>query len=151
MKAKDIMTRDVMSLSFESSVKEALDLLREKEISGLPVVDKEGKFLGMLTEKEILSRILPSYISKVGRFIYEENPKSTRKKLSEIVNLNVSQLMRKEATTTTEDVTLCEVAHIMLTHKSRRIPVLDKSGKMVGIVTRGDVLSAFMKEAAEIK
>ena len=150
MRAREIMTREVTSLSPDSSIREAMELLEQKEISGLPVVDRDGKFLGMLTEKEILSSILPSYIGKVGRFIYEQNPKSTKKKLGEIAHLKVAQLMRKEAITTTEDVTLCEIAHIMLVNKSRRIPVLDKSGKMLGIVTRGDVLAAFEKVAAGI-
>ena len=151
MKAREIMTKDITSLSPEHGVKEALELLKKMQISGLPVIDKEDKLVGMLTEKEILSFILPSYIGTVGRFIYEENPKSTRKKLGELVKLNVSQLMRKEVVTTTEETTLCEVARIMLIQKARRLPVVDKTGKVVGIVARPDVLAAFMKEAGEIK
>jgi predicted transcriptional regulator len=83
----------------------------------------------------------------VGRFIYEENPKSTRKKFIDLNNRKVSQLMRKDVVTTTEDATLCEVARIMLTQKARRLPVLDKSNKVAGIVARGDVLRALAKEA----
>jgi len=151
MKAREIMTKDLTGLSPEHSVKEALELLKKMRISGLPVIDKEGKLIGMLTEKEILSFVLPSYIGAVGRFIYEENPKSTRKKLEELVKLKVSQLMRKEVVTTTEEATLREVARIMLIHKARRLPVVDKAGKIVGIVARPDVLEAFIREAEEIK
>jgi predicted transcriptional regulator len=147
MKVKEIMTKDVTSISPIAGAKEALLLLQKMQISGLPVIDEEGKLVGMFTEKDILSYILPSYIEQVGRFIYDENPKSTRKKLAELNKLKVSQLMRKEVVTTTEDTTLCEVARIMLTQKARRLPVIDKSGKVVGIVARGDVLKAFAKEA----
>jgi CBS domain-containing protein len=151
MKAREIMTQDITSLSPDISVKEALELLKKMQISGLPVINKEDKLVGMLTEKEILSFVLPSYIGSVGRFIYEENPKSTRKKFGELDKIKVSQLMRKEVVTTTEETTLCEVARIMLTQKTRRLPVVDKTGRVVGIISRPDVLAAFTKEAEGIK
>ncbi len=142
MKVKEIMTKDVISVFPDTSAQEALDLLKKMEISGLPVIDKDGKLVGMFTEKDILSYILPSYIEKVGRFIYEENPKSTKRKAEELSKMKVAQLMRKDVITTTEDTTICEVARVILTQKARRVPVVDKSGKVVGIVARCDVLSA---------
>ena len=147
MKIKEIMQRNVKSISPETDVKEALGLLEKMEISGLPVIDKEGRLVGMLTEKEVLSYILPSYIEKVGRFIYEENPKSTKRKFAELSKIKVSQLMRKGVVTAGEDTGLCEVVRIMLTQKARRLPIIDKSGKVVGIVARCDVLEAFRKES----
>jgi len=149
MKIKEIMTTELKTLSPEMSVREALGKLQSMNISGLPVIDSDGKLLGMFTEKEVLSFILPSYIQKVGRFIYEENPKSTKKKFAELGTLQVSQLMRKDMVVTGEETTLCEVARIMLTQKIRRIPVVDKAGKMVGLVCREDVIRAFMKESQD--
>jgi len=146
MKVKEIMKKKVISVMPTDSVLDVLNLLLKMEISGLPVIDEEAKLVGMFTEKDIISHILPSYIQNVGRFIYEENPKATKIKLAGLNNIKVSQLMRKEVITTTEDTTLCEVARIMLTNKARRLPVVDKSGKVVGIVARGDVLKAFAKE-----
>lgn len=147
MKVKEIMQKDVISVKPEDSVSDVLNLLFKMEISGLPVIDSQGRLVGMFTEKEALSHILPSYIEKVGRFIYEENPKSTKRKLQELSKVKVAQLMRREVVTAGEDATLCEVARIMLTQKARRLPVVDKSGKVIGILARGDVLRAFAKEA----
>ncbi len=147
MKVKDIMTKDVTRVSPDANAKEALDLLLKMKISGLPVIDDKGKLVGMFTEKDILRNVLPSYIEKVGKFVYEENPKSIGEKFKGLTNLTVSQLMRKEVITVDENTTLCEVAHLMLTSKARRIPVLDKSGKVAGIVARGDILRAIAKEA----
>lgn len=149
MKVKEIMVKDVTSISPETTVSEVLDLLQKMQISGLPVIDNNGKLVGMFTEKDILSYVLPSYIEKVGRFIYEDNPKSTRKKFMELDKIKVEQLMRKEVTTTTEETALSEVSRIMLTKKARRIPVIDNAGKVVGIVARCDILKAFAKEAKE--
>lgn len=148
MKIKEVMVKDVESLSQDISVKEAMDILFKRRISGLPVIDKAGKLVGMFTEKNILSYLLPGYIEKVGRFVYEENPKATRKKLAELCQIKVSQLMRKEVVTTTEDVALCEAARIMLTQKVRRLPVVDKEGRVIGIIAREDILRAMNKEAS---
>ncbi|MFA4843284.1 MAG: CBS domain-containing protein, partial [Candidatus Omnitrophota bacterium] len=148
VKIKEIMTKEVVSIKPEDSARDALDLLFKMRISGLPVMDSQGKLVGMFTEKGVLKHILPSYVEKVGRFIYEENPKSTHRKFAELSNIKVSQLMRQDVVTAAEDVTLCEVARIMLTQKVRRVPVLDKNCKVVGIVAREDILKAFAREAA---
>src|SRR3989338_8719895 len=147
MKVKEIMAKDVTSISPEISGQEALDLLQEMQISGLPVIDAQNNLVCMFTEKDILSYILPSYIENVGRFVYQENSKTIKRKFGELSKIKVSQLMRKDIITTTEDTALCEAARVMLTQKARRIPVVDKSGKVVGIVARGDILRALEKEA----
>ena len=146
MKVKEIMAKDVTSISPEISGQEALDLLQEMQISGLPVIDAQNNLVGMFTEKDILSYILPSYIENVGRFVYQENSKTIKIKFGKLSKIKVSQLMRKDIITTTEDTALCEAARVMLTQKARRIPVVDKSGKVVGIVARGDILRALEKE-----
>jgi CBS domain-containing protein len=147
MKVKEIMTKEVISISPDMTAKEALGLLQKMQISGLPVIDAQNKLVGMFTEKEVLSAILPSYIEKIGRFVYEENPKSIKKKFQDLAGLSVSRLMRKEVITIDKDTSLCEVAHLMLTQKVRRIPVLDKEKKVVGIVAREDIVKSYAKEA----
>ena len=146
MKVKEVMSKDVVSVKPEDNVLEALRLLEKRQISGLPVVDAQGKLAGMFTEKDILSYILPSYIEQVGKFVYEENPKSIKRKFAELSKVKVGQIMRKEVVTTTEETTLCEAARLMLTQKARRIPVVDKEGKVSGIVARCDVLKALACE-----
>lgn len=150
MKIKEIMTKDVTTISADGDAFDALTLLQKMEISGLPVVDHNNKLVGMFTEKEVISYIMPSYVGNVGRFIYEENPKATKRKIAQLKEMKVSGLMRKDVITTTEETTLCEVAKAMIVQKVRRIPVLDKSGKLVGIVARGDVLKGFAREAETV-
>jgi CBS domain-containing protein len=147
MKVKEIMTKEVVSIQPDTNAKEAVGILFKMHISGLPVINESGKLVGMFTEKDILRNILPSYIEQVGRFVYEENPKSIKKKFMELENIRVSKLMRPEVITVDEDTSLCEVAHIMLTQEVRRIPVLDKEKKVIGIVAREDIVKSYIKEA----
>ena len=146
MKVKELMIKDVISVSPDTNAKEALDLLLKMQISGLPVIDDKNKLVGMFTEKEVLSAILPSYIEKVGRFIYQENPKAVKQKILALRNMKVKEIMRKEVVTVDDDTALCEVARIMLTLKVRRIPVLNKAKEVVGIVARGDIMKALFQE-----
>jgi len=148
MKVKQVMNKEVISIKPEDNAKDALNLILKIQISGLPVIDSEGKLRGMFTEKDILSYLLPSYIRNVGKFIYKENPKSVQKKFFELDNLQVQQLMRKDkdVATISEEVTLCEAARLMLTSGARRLPVVDCSGKVVGIVARCDLLKALASE-----
>lgn len=147
MKVKEIMSKDVISIGPDNKVKDALNLLFKLKISGLPVINTKGKLVGMFTEKDILSNILPSYIDRVGGFIYEENPKSINKKIHDLGKLTVSEIMRKEVVSIDEDTSLCEVARLMLTQKIRRIPIIDKEKKVMGIVAREDIVKAYVKEA----
>ena len=147
MKVKEVMIKDTVSLRPDNSAYDALALLFKMQISGLPVIDAQGKLVGMFTEKDILSYVLPSYIDKVGRFIYEEDSKSTKKKFIELSKMKVGQVMRRDVVTTTENTTLCEAARVILTQRARRLPVVDESGKVVGIVARCDILMAMAKES----
>ncbi len=147
MKVKEIMSKDVVSIKPDDNAKDASALLFKMQISGLPVINAGGNAVGMFTEKDILRQILPSYLDKVGRFVYEENPKSIKKKFQDLVNLLVSQVMRKDVVTVDEDTSLCEVARLMLTRKIRRLLVLGKEKNVVGIVARGDIVKAYAREA----
>lgn len=144
MKVKEVMTKDVKTLSPEINAKQALDMLFDLKISGLPVVDKNDKLIGMFTEKEILKSVLPSYLDKVGSFIYEENPKGIKNKARDLEKLKVENVMRRDVITVGEEVALCEVARIMLTQKVRRAPVVNKEGRVIGIVAREDVVKALV-------
>lgn len=145
MKVKEIMSRDIKSVSPDLSAKEALNILFELKISGLPVLDKDGKLLGMFTEKEVLKAILPTYVDHKGVMIYIEDVRALKNRIMMLEKLTVKEVMRKEVVVVNEDISINEVARIMLTEKVRRIPVVDKEKKVVGIIARSDILNTFIK------
>lgn len=146
MKVKEVMKKDVTHISPDMNAQEALKLLQKMDISGLPVIDDNHKLVGMFTEKEALSAILPSYIEKVGLFIYQDNPKAVKQKIANFRNIQVKKIMRNQVIAVDEDTNLYEVARIMLTQKIRRIPILNKEKLVVGIVARGDITKAVFEE-----
>jgi len=146
-RVKDLMSKDIKSLTPEMNAADALKLLTKYDISGLPVIDEKGALCGMFTEKDVLKAILPGYIKDVGSFIYAEDPKAEIKKMANIGKHTVRDLMRKEVVTVDEETALAEVSKTMLIKNSRRVVVVDKQNKPIGVIARCDVVRAFAREA----
>ena len=113
MNAKEIMTRDIITVSPSMKVKDLAMTLIKNQISGAPVAGKDGKILGVVSEADI--------ISKKGK--------------------DVRAIMSKKVISVSEDATVEEVAQLMTTHAIKRLPVMNGS-TIVGIVSRADIVSA---------
>ncbi len=144
MKIGELMTKDVHTLAPEMPALEAVRLLLENKISGLPVVDASHRLVGIFTEKDVLKGILPSYVSKVGRFVYENSPQTIKNKVAKLAQHKVGDVMCRDVIKVSSGTSVSEVAHIMLTQNVRRIPVVDADNKVVGIAARSDVLGHFV-------
>jgi len=147
--AKDCMSKTIKSVQPDMNAKEALKALIRSGASGLPVIDGQGILVGVFTEKEILKSILPSYLKDVGNFVYGEDSKLELKRLAHLDRLTVKDIMRTEVPTVTEETSLTEISHIMLTRSERRVMVV-KGKKALGVITRADVVTALAKEAGVV-
>jgi len=116
MIAQDIMTRNIYTISPEASVQEVAQLLSRERISGAPVVDKDGKLLGIVTQADI--------IWNVGRD-----------------GLRVADIMNPEIIAVDEKTPVGEIAILMSKRHIKRLPVMC-DGKMVGIISRADIVQA---------
>lgn len=150
LKVADLMTREVMTVSPEMTVKEAARLLFEREISGLPVVDDNSKVVGMITEKEIISMALPKYTEQLGDFDIILDAEPFNQKIAEAGRIKVKDIMRKEVLCIGEDLALAEVARLMVAKKQRRIPVVDKERKLIGIIARADIVKEIARKTGII-
>ncbi|MHC4337447.1 MAG: CBS domain-containing protein [Planctomycetota bacterium] len=127
LKGKDIMTREVVSVRGNASVEEALELLLENKISGIPVVEEDMTLVGIVTEKDLL------------RLFY--GPEARKKK-------TVENFMTQPAVYFDENESLDDICRCLLEVAFRRVPVT-KKGKVVGIVSRPDVLKYVLSERVE--
>ena len=140
MLVKEIMTKNVITVSPETSLKEVGKILKEKRISGIPVVDGVGNIVGIITVTDILIII---------RQIYEwqELQRNTAGlNISEFVgtewlNKKVNEVMRKNIYTLDENESINEVMRLMFTHQIHTIPIT-KDDKLVGIIGKRDLVFA---------
>jgi CBS domain-containing protein len=113
MLAKDIMTRDVITVSSTLTVKQLAMMLIKNQISGAPVAGKNGKIVGVVSEADI--------VSKKGK--------------------DVKAIMTKQIITVSENDSVEKIAQLMTSHRIKRLPVM-REDKLVGIVSRADIVSA---------
>lgn len=148
-KAKDVMTRGLVTFTKETSVKEATEALVKKKIGGAPVVDDEGGLIGIVSESDLIMQDVklhfPTYIQLLDGYIYL--PRSLERfeeAFKKAVGAKVGDVMTTDVVTVDEDASLEDVATLMIDQDISRVPVM-ADGKLVGIITKGDIVKAISK------
>jgi len=144
MQIKEIMTTDVITVSNSDSVELCARLLQENNISGLPVLDESGKVAGMVTEGDLIRRAsrikTPGYLEILGGLIYLGSPKKFVEELQRAMSLEAGQLMSKNVISVKPEESLEKAATLMVENSINRLPVVDENDKLVGIVSRRDIM-----------
>jgi len=140
----EVMTRDPITVKAETPLREAIKILAEKRISGLPVVDDTGKLIGIISETDLMWQQTgvtpPAYFMIFDSVIYLKNPIEYERELHKALGQTVGEVMSKKTITTLPDKPLREAAKIMRDRKIHRLPVLDKSDQVVGILSLSDII-----------
>ena len=146
--AKEIMTKDVITVKKGTKVSELADILIKNRISGTPVVDDSGKVLGVVTESDLLEQSkslhLPTVFTILDSVIFLESAKHFEKELKKMTGAKVEDVYTENPVTVGLDTPVREVANIMAEKKAYTIPVLD-GDKLVGIIGKADVVRASAK------
>lgn len=116
MLARDIMTRDVITVMPSMTIKQLANALIKNQVSGAPVIDKRGKIVGIVSEADI--------VAKKGK--------------------DVKSIMSKKIVSIDEETSVEKIAHLMMTHHVKRVPVM-RDDQLVGIVSRADIVSAIAR------
>lgn len=144
MKARDIMNKDVITVSAEDDVEQLVKLLLENKISGVPVVDEQGKVIGIVSEADLIypekSVHLPAFIPVLDGIIFLESFKKLEKEIKKMTAYKVKDVMIKNVITVDEDSDLEDIVNILLNKKINRVPVVNSNDKLVGIITRSNIL-----------
>ena len=143
MQVRDVMTKEVISIPKFESIMCAANILSEKNISGLPVVDKGQKVIGIITQADILSML------GVGRdhtfkdlLKYMLGEPLPERKIGDLDG----DIMTAPALTIRPEANIAEVVRIMDERKVRRLPVVDEKDILIGIISRADILKAVIRK-----
>lgn len=133
MLVRERMTQNAVTTTPDTSVTDALRLMREKKVRRLPVMDQHGKLVGIASDQDLLYAS-PSPVSSLS--VWEMNYLLSK--------LTVEEVMTRQVVTVTEDTPLEEAARIMADHKIGGLPVM-RDGKLVGIITETDLFKIFLE------
>ena len=146
----DVMSRDLIIVKPQTPIKEAIQILAEQSISGLPVVDDAGKLVGVLSETDLLWQETgvepPLYIMFLDSVIYLENPARHDQELHKALGQTVGEVMSTNPITVKPDQPLRKAAKLMQEKSIRRLAVTDDEDKAIGILTTGDIVRAMAAE-----
>lgn len=148
MLAKDIMTKDVISVRPEEKVENAAKILLDNKISGIPVVDEHNHVIGIITEKDLMVKAselkVPFYLTLFDSIIFLENPIRFNNDLKKYTASDVKEAMTEKVYSVEEDTPVSEVVAMMQKRRINRVPVL-RHGKLIGIISRNDILKAMVE------
>jgi len=148
MQAKDVMTTKVVTVQPDARVEHIAALLLEQRISGVPVVDADGRLLGIVTEGDLIRR--PELGTERHRGWWLQLFGDERERAAEYARAHGSraeQVMTRNVVTVTEDTSVGEIARLLEEHRIKRVPVV-REGKVVGIVSRANLLQGLAASPA---
>jgi len=148
LKAKDFMTKDVITIKGDATVEALARLLIEHKISGVPVIDDKKHLIGIVTENDLISQNkrlhIPTVIRLFDAFIVLGSSK-IEEEIKKMAAATVGEICTKKVVTITEETPLQEVATIMSEKKIHLLPVL-RNKVVVGIVGKADLITAVTRE-----
>jgi CBS domain-containing protein len=140
----DVMTRDPLTVQPTTPLTEVIQILADRRISGLPVVTATGELVGVVSETDLMWRETgatpPAYIMLLDSVIYLDNPGRYERDLHKALGETVADVMSPHPVTIRPDQAVRDAAHLMHDRQIHRLPVLDAAHRLVGIVTRGDIV-----------
>lgn len=143
LKAKDIMTRKVHSVTTDTEVEELARLFVETGVSAMPVVSSAGSLEGIVTETDLVERDkplhIPTVISIFDWVFYLESEKVFHDEVKKITARKVGEICTREVVTCSPETSVAEIAELMVDRKAHLIPVVEE-GKVVGVVARLDII-----------
>jgi CBS domain-containing protein len=146
----EIMERDAIAVHADDTVETLLRTLREHELPGVPVVDADGRVVGIVTESDLVLRDeeedlrLPLHIDLFGGQIFLGRLKPFEERVKKAIASTVADMMTADPITVTPETDVHDAARTISERRHNRLPVVDGDGRLLGVVTRLDVLEALV-------
>lgn len=141
------MTKDVITVTPETTVTELALLLASHKIGGAPVIDSSGTLLGVVTESDLIDQKkkihIPTVVTILDSVFYLENPDKMEKEMKKIAGSTVGDIYSKDPLTVTEDTPLDEIATLMAEKNVHTLPVM-QGDRLVGVIGKKDIIKTLI-------
>lgn len=154
MKVKDFMIRDVITVNENDSIKHLLNTLVDNKIGGAPIVDSDGKLVGMISDGDVLrsiqlkDKVVYDYFSLMA-YTFEKG--NLEKVLASMKDQPLKKIAKKHGIVTLKENDDMETAlKLLAKHHFKKIPVTDANHEVVGVISRGDIIRTIQKNILQI-
>ncbi len=142
---KHYMKRKVIGVFPETPLQEVWGLIFKKGVHGLPVMDKESRLLGIISEEDLLAKIYPEY-SELLEDLNHFNLSSLEKDVVKLKKLKAKDVMNRIVFTTDPEASIFKALSRMLMLQVRQLPVLDNKKRVIGIISKGDIFDQILRD-----
>ncbi|MDL1912607.1 CBS domain-containing protein [Chloroflexi bacterium CFX6] len=152
MKIADCMKHNVISISEDSSIREAAAIIVKKHIGLLPIVDRDKKLIGVVGLRDLLNLELPDFVQFIEDvdFVHDFGAVETTRPPARTLEKKITSLM-KDAITVEEDCGLLRAYALMLQHNLHDLPVVSKTGELTGIASRVDIGTSILSTWSRVE
>ncbi|WP_446009155.1 CBS domain-containing protein [Candidatus Electrothrix sp.] len=143
LSAQDLMTENVIAVTKDTEVRELAKILTENKISGVPVLDEDGRLAGVVTESDLIFQNkkvhIPTAVAILDAFFFLESPEKMEQEMKKMAGVTVGDIYAKEVISVQKETPLDELATLMAEKNIHTLPVLDKE-KLVGVIGKRDII-----------
>ncbi|MCD6477774.1 MAG: CBS domain-containing protein [Candidatus Aenigmarchaeota archaeon] len=156
MKVRSAMTRDVIKFYPNDTIVKVLRTFSKKRISGAPVVDKSNKVIGIITDSDIIKKLdiktpkvhfstSPDFLLILAGLKSRKSAEEIKNEMKVVKKFKVKDFMKTDVITIGPEEDIMNATRLLNKHDITRMPVVDKKGKLVGIIARGNIINALAK------
>ncbi len=149
MKVSDVMIFDITAVFEDETIDRVIDMMSKQFVTGIPVVDEDMRVVGFITDNDIMKASIPSYFALLQSASFLPDTNQFVKNMARIRDHKVSEYMSKPPIVIKEDAPLIHAADLMMRHNIKTIPVVDDDGRLLGIITKIDILRAALEGGLE--
>ncbi|MFC5720834.1 CBS domain-containing protein [Streptomyces gamaensis] len=147
----EVMTRDVVHASRGTTFADLMLLLDRRRVSGVPVVDDDDKVIGVVSEADLIRRQAAGVRARLRSRLPRSSAQAARRDHGRPCTVTLERLMSSPALTVHPEQQVAAAARVMERHRVNRLPVVDEEDRLIGIITRHDLLRVFLRTDEEIR
>ncbi len=140
MRVSEIMTKDLTAVEKDIPVRELVFILNSAEMPNMPVVDDDGVLIGVISEKDLIKAALPGYFEMLHSTSFIPDLNQLSNKLAKIAQDPIEKYMKRDVIAISIDDDDLQAADLLIRKNLKSVPVVDKEGRLVGVVRRIDLL-----------
>lgn len=149
MRAKDVMIKNVIFIKKDDKLDEIISVMMQNHVSGVPVIDKDNHLVGMVTERDLVTKDrvfnISSYMEFMASILFTDGKGVEGMSQKKSDSLTAADVMTSPVYAVHLEATIEEIVSLMMNRHINRIPVIDKENKLVGIIGRSDLLPILIK------
>ena len=144
MTVAEFMNPNVVTVSVDTALPKIWELITAKHIHGLPVVDKDKKLAGFVSKEDMLTKLFPE--TEDPEEISSDTDADIEERLEKLEKMTVNKVMNSQAVFTRADANVMRALSRMIIRKVRQLPVVDDDGRIIGMISKGDIFKGLFRE-----